>query len=172
MKNVSVHELRDVLRGEDKNVLVIDVRTPDEHRLGRIPRVVNMPLDEIEQKVDELKKYDTVYVHCQSGNRSQRACLSLASLGLENIVNVEGGIGEWERLGFEVVRDGNKTRMPLMRQVLLSAGLLILLGFALAWWAHPAFLGLPLLVGAGLTFAGATGHCLMAMLLAKMPWNK
>jgi rhodanese-related sulfurtransferase len=173
MKNISVRELRDILNDKERdgNILVIDVRTPDEHRIGRIPQVVNMPLDEIVGKVEELKKYDRIYVHCQSGNRSQKACASLASLGLENAVNVEGGIGEWERLGFEVVRDG-RSRMPLMRQVLLSAGLLILIGFALAFFVHPYFLGLPLFVGAGLTFAGATGHCLMAMLLAKMPWNR
>jgi rhodanese-related sulfurtransferase len=172
MKHISVHELKDVLnRKKGQDILVIDVRTPDEHRLGRIPQVVNMPLGEIEKRVEELKKYDAVYVHCQSGNRSQRACANLETLGLENAVNVQGGIGEWERLGFQVIRDG-KSRMPLMRQVLLSAGLLILTGFVLAWSVHPYFLGLPLFVGAGLTFAGATGHCLMAMLLARCPWNR
>lgn len=172
MKKVSVKELRDILnQGQADNSLVIDVRTPEEYRLGRIPQVVNIPLTEIGKRVEELKNYQTVYVHCQSGNRSQKACASLEALGLENIVNVEGGIGEWERLGFEVTRDGKK-RMPLMQQVLLTAGLIILVSFTLAWLIHPYFLGLALFVGAGLTFAGATGHCLMAMLLAKMPWNR
>lgn len=172
MRTIKTNELKEILNKKDRgNILVIDVRTADEHRMSRIPQVINMPLDEIEKNIETLRKYDTIYVHCQSGNRSQRACASLESLGLSNAINVAGGIGEWERLGFEVHRDA-KNRMPIMQQVLLSAGLLILIGFASARFIHPYFIVLPLFVGAGLTFAGATGHCLMAMVLAKMPWNE
>ena len=64
------------------------------------------------------------------------------------------------------------SRMPIMRQVLLSAGVLILTSFALAFSVHPSFIFLAAFVGAGLTFAGVTGWCGMAFVLAKMPWNK
>ena len=53
-----------------------------------------------------------------------------------------------------------------------GAGLLVLTGTALGTWVHPAFHGLAAFVGAGLTFAGLTDRCGMAMLLAKMPWNQ
>ena len=45
-------------------------------------------------------------------------------------------------------------------------------GTILGTWVHPAFYGLAAFVGAGLTFAGLTDWCGMAMLLAKMPWNQ
>lgn len=172
MREISVQELREVLAKKEKeNALVIDVRTPAEHRAVSISQVVNMPLDEIEKHAEELRKYDAIYIHCQSGNRSQQACRRLETLGLANLTNVQGGIGEWERAGFEVCR-GKGCRMPIMQQVLLSAGSLILAGFVLAFLAHPYFLALPLIVGAGLTFAGATGRCFLMMALLKMPWNR
>lgn len=172
MKEISVQELREILAKKEKeNILVIDVRTPAEHRARSISQVVNMPLGEIEQRAEELRKYDAVYVHCQSGNRSQQACRRLETLGLANLANVRGGIGEWERAGFAVCR-GKGCRMPIMQQVLLSAGAIILSGFALAALAHPYFLVLPLIVGMGLTFAGATGRCFLMMALLKMPWNR
>lgn len=173
MKDISVQELREILEKDEKgNILVVDVRTPAEHRSGRIPKVVNMPLGEIEKHIDELRKYDAVYAHCQSGNRSGQACAKLGALGLENLVNVRGGIGEWERAGFDVSRGAAGCRIPIMQQMLLTAGLLILSGFALAWFLHPYFLVMPLIVGAGLTFAGVTGRCSMIFALSKMPWNR
>jgi hypothetical protein len=62
--------------------------------------------------------------------------------------------------------------LSLERQVRIGAGSLVLLGLALAWLVHPAFAGLSAFVGAGLVFAGVTDWCGMAMLLAKMPWNR
>lgn len=104
MKEISVPELREILAKKEKNVAVIDVRTREEYGAARIGGVVNRPLDEIEEHLDELGKFDAVYVHCQSGNRSARACERLEALGLANTVNVRGGISEWERMGFEVCR--------------------------------------------------------------------
>ncbi len=48
----------------------------------------------------------------------------------------------------------------------------MLAGVALGVAAHPAFLAVPAFVGAGLAFAGATGFCGLARLLAVMPWNR
>lgn len=106
MKHISIPELKDILNKDDiGNVLVVDVRMPDEYSVSRIPGVVNMPLDEIVKHIDVLQQYDAVYVHCRSGGRSQVACANLEAWGLKNAVNVEGGIKEWERLGLEVIRD-------------------------------------------------------------------
>lgn len=62
--------------------------------------------------------------------------------------------------------------MPIMRQVQIVAGSPVAIGTILGDTAHPAFLAIPGLVGAGLVFAGATGWCGMARLLAAAPWNK
>ncbi len=105
MKHISIQELQAVLETKERgNILVIDVRTPEEYTTVRIPGVVSMPLDEIEKHLENLRRYDTVYIHCQSGNRSQRACANLEDLGIENAVNVTGGLNEWTKLGFEITR--------------------------------------------------------------------
>lgn len=172
MREISVQELREILAKKERgNVLVIDVRTSAEHRSANISDVTNIPLDEIEKHAADLRRYDAVYVHCASGNRSQQACRRLETLGLSNLTNVQGGIGEWESAGFEVCR-GKRCRMPIMQQVLLTAGLMILSGFVLTFLIHPYFLLLPLIVGLGLSFAGATGKCFLMLALLRMPWNR
>lgn len=55
---------------------------------------------------------------------------------------------------------------------MLTAGLLTLVGLSLAYFVHPYFLALSAVVGAGLTFSGATWNCLIAYLLEMMPWNR
>lgn len=60
----------------------------------------------------------------------------------------------------------------MMGQVQMAAGLLVLLGVGLGLTVSPLFLGIAAFVGLGLTFAGATGFCGMARLLALAPWNR
>jgi rhodanese-related sulfurtransferase len=59
-----------------------------------------------------------------------------------------------------------------MRQVQIAAGSLVLLGLILSQLVAPAWILLTWFVGAGLTFAGISGFCGMARLLALMPWNR
>lgn len=82
--------------------LIIDVRTPAEYAAGHIPGAVNRELDEIERHAHELSMYETVYVHFRSGGRSAQACERLAAVGVQNAVNVEGGVQAWEAAGFEI----------------------------------------------------------------------
>ena len=62
--------------------------------------------------------------------------------------------------------------LPLMRQVQLIIGLCVLTGSILALAVHPNFALIPAFFGAGLTMAGSTGWCGLAILLSKMPWNR
>jgi predicted branched-subunit amino acid permease len=59
-----------------------------------------------------------------------------------------------------------------MRQVQIGAGSLVLIGIILGTLVAPGFYALSAFVGAGLVFAGTTGFCGMAHLLARMPWNR
>ena len=150
---------------------VVDVRNPDEYNAQYITRSKNIPLDTIENNQnDTISRDKPVYIICRSGRRSQRACDVLQARGFDNLINVEGGMQECIKLKGPVVQV-SKT-LPLMRQVQISAGLLIVLGMALAQWVHPAGLFMSLFVGLGLIFAGVTGYCGMGILLEKMPWNK
>ena len=65
-----------------------------------------------------------------------------------------------------------KAPLPIMRQVQIAAGSLVLLGIVLAVLVSPWFMALSAFVGAGLIVAGITGFCGMANLLLHMPWNR
>ena len=113
---------------------------------------------------------DPLYLICRSGSRGQQACEKFVKAGYSNAVNIEGGTIACVEAGLPVIR--GKKSMSLERQVRIAAGSLVLLGAVLGWFVHPAFIGLSAFVGAGLVFSGITGTCGMAMILARMPWNR
>jgi glyoxylase-like metal-dependent hydrolase (beta-lactamase superfamily II)/rhodanese-related sulfurtransferase len=75
-----------------------------------------------------------------------------------------------EKDGFEVVK--KKNTIPIMRQVLIAAGWLVLLWISLRWLVNPYLLGISIFVGAGLVFAGISWFCWMTKVLALMPRNQ
>ena len=91
------------------------------------------------------------------------------SHGFTNLVNVQDGIQGWVDSGFPVLK--KKGVLPLMQQVLLTAGLLILLFTSIGFLAEPFFYWFAFAVGLGLSYSGLSGNCMMAKLLARMPWN-
>lgn len=161
-------------RHKEQGVEVIDVRTPAEYREIHATIARNVPLDIIcAEHIDELthgNESDPVYIICQSGNRSSRACQKLIDAGCKNVISVDGGTKAWEALGLPVER-GKKT-ISLERQVRIAAGFLAFTGAMLGMFVNPWFSGISAFVGAGLMFAGITDTCGMAMMLAKMPWNQ
>jgi len=170
MKNVTPKELDKLLHDEDKDELLIDVRTQGEFKGGHIAEAKNIPLDDVAEAAEKLKGIGTVYVNCGSGVRSCQATEELEKKGV-NVVNVKGGLNAWLRDGFGVTREGKK-RMPIIRQVMITAGFLILLGVILTILVSPAWILLAGFMGAGLFFAGVTGICGLQKILSKMPWNK
>jgi rhodanese-related sulfurtransferase len=153
---------------------LIDVRTPAEFREVHVAAARNVPLDRLDPaallQARRGPADEPLYVVCQSGGRGRQACEKLRRAGFVNVVNVAGGTAACVAAGLPVVR-GAKT-VSLERQVRIAAGSLVLLGSVLAWLVHPAFIGLSAFVGAGLVFAGVTDTCGMAMILARMPWNR
>jgi len=76
--------------------IVLDIRTPEEYLEAHIPGALNIPLAELELRLDELKKYNTLYVHCRSGRRVQMSLPILEELKGTSIFSVEdGGIVDW-----------------------------------------------------------------------------
>ena len=172
MKTIGVKGLADEHGLTD--IDVIDVRMPTEFREFHAECARNVPLDTLDPHAVMTARNGSadqpLYVICRSGNRSAQACKKFLGAGFENVVNVEGGTLAWDKAKLPVVR--GKKAFPLMQQVQLTAGFLVLLGVVLAQFIHPYFVGLSAFVGAGLMFAGATGGCPMASGLAKMPWNQ
>jgi len=153
---------------------LIDVRTPLEYRDVHVEFAKNVPLDQLDpeaiMRARNGSSGEPLYVVCQLGGRSHKACEAFHKKGFTNVVNVEGGTEACVAAGLPLKR--GKKAISLERQVRIVAGFLILTGVILGWQVHPAFYGLSGFVGAGLLFAGLSNTCGMGMLLSKMPWNQ
>ena len=153
---------------------LLDVRTPAEYAAAHVPGTRLIPLDELDAAAfcrERNGNAAPVYVLCQSGGRACRAIEKLERAGLQGCVLVEGGTQAWMDAGLPVNRGPSRV-LPLMRQVQITVGFCSAAGALLALTVHPRFAIIPLVVGSGLLFAGLTGFCGLALVLAKMPWNK
>lgn len=82
---------------DSKQVIVVDVRTPEEYSKAKIAGSISLPLDQIEQKSDLVlqDKNQPVLVYCLSGSRSQVAADLLKEKGYQSIYNLTHGLMEW-----------------------------------------------------------------------------
>lgn len=94
MTEISVAELaRRHDAGED--VVLLDVREPDEIATASIPWALTIPMGEIPERIGELPGDKPIAVLCHSGGRSGRVTAYLNQNGFTNAVNVAGGIDAW-----------------------------------------------------------------------------
>jgi rhodanese-related sulfurtransferase len=169
VRTISIETWKDWQAAEQRAQLV-DVRSATEFAAAHLPGAINIPLEQIERRTEDLEANAPVVLVCQTGTRARLASALLAASG-KDLVVLEGGTQAWLHAGYPVVRS-TAARWALERQVRLTAGLLVVVGVLLAvaisrWW-----LLLPGFVGCGLVFAGCTGFCGMGELLARMPWNR
>lgn len=150
---------------------LVDVREPVEHAESHVAGAKLIPLGQIEARCGELDKTKPVMVMCQAGKRGAAAAEKLQALGFSQVRNLEGGILAWKSEGLPCAT-GAKVVMPLMRQVQITIGFFVLLGSLLTLYVDPRWIYLCAFFGAGLLFAGLSGFCGLAILLAKMPWNR
>ncbi|MGE4233965.1 MAG: rhodanese-like domain-containing protein [Bacteriovoracia bacterium] len=157
------------------NSIILDVREKDEYDAEHIKDSISIPLSEFERCAPALlKSYDgkSVVLMCRSGKRAELAAKQAQAHGLGAVVvPYKGGLLEWKKQGNPTVCE-KRRHLPLMRQVQLIAGILVLTGVVLSVFVNSNFIYLSGFVGAGLSIAGATGFCGMAEILARMPWNK
>lgn len=160
-----------------EDLCIIDVRTAAEVRATSLPGALHLPLQEItaeavKQAIQQQgKNPQKLYILCRTGQRSEIAAKQLDGQIEQSIVVVEGGIPAVEKIQPDwVLTQG--TAVSLERQVRIAAGSLILIGVILGFAVHSAWFALSGFVGAGLLFSGITDSCAMAMMLARMPWNK
>ncbi|MFT5154759.1 MAG: glyoxylase-like metal-dependent hydrolase (beta-lactamase superfamily II) [Planctomycetota bacterium] len=150
---------------------VIDVRTGVEYDAEHVPGSRLIPLDRLLERIDEVRATPAPrLLLCRTGSRAEMAQETLGHHNIGGLTVIDGGIEAYVRAGGEVER--GRARMSLERQVRVIAGALVLIGAALAWWVHPAFVFLAAFVGVGQIFAGVTDWCGMGLLLAKAPWNR
>ena len=83
----------DVDRLIEENAFFLDVRTPSEFNYGHIKTAINIPLDDLRGRIEEIRvsKDSPIYVNCESGARSYNAISILRNLGYTNLYNLTGG---------------------------------------------------------------------------------
>lgn len=93
--NITVKELKNQIK-EDPNLIILDVRNPDELKgpLGKIDGVINIPVQDLGNRIDELDKYKNkeIAVICRTGHRSSIGTKILLKNGFKKVENVEGGM--------------------------------------------------------------------------------
>ena len=83
------------LRNKERRWQLLDVREPWEIKISNISDSINIPMNNIEEKLDELKKDDPIAVLCRSGIRSAKVAEILINKSFTEVANIEGGINEW-----------------------------------------------------------------------------
>ena len=154
-----------------RELTLIDIREPDEFAREHIDGAVSLPLSRLEAGHVALRGTTPVAFTCRTGMRTNSNCDRLAAHVGEPAFVLDGGLDSWKKAGLATKAD-RKAPLEIMRQVQITAGSIVVAGAVLAATVSPAFIWLSAFIGAGLVFAGSTGWCGMAKLLAVMPWNR
>lgn len=154
---------------EAGETLLIDVREPSEHAGEKIDGAQLMPLSRFNPA--DIPGDRAFVLYCQSGNRSAQAAQKLFAAGFEQVSHLDGGLNAWKQAGHPTLVNKNAP-ISIMRQVQIVAGSLVLIGTLLGAFVNSGFLFLSGFVGAGLLFAGVSNTCMMARLLARLPYNQ
>jgi len=101
-ETVSVPRAKEMIDA-DPSLAILDVRTEGEYAEGHIEGAINIPVEELEQRLDELDKERGILVYCRSGFRSEQACEMLIEGGFRKVYNMEGGIIAWMGAGYPIV---------------------------------------------------------------------
>lgn len=100
-QDISTREGKERLSA-DKNIVLIDVRTPEEYADAHIPNSRSLPLNQLNSGISKITsdKDSEIIVYCLSGARAASACSQLCAMGYTNVSNM-GGIASWK---YETVR--------------------------------------------------------------------
>jgi len=105
---ISVEEVFDVIENNE-DYFILDVRTQEEYDEGHIEGAMNIPVDKLENRLDELPEDKPIIVYCRSGIRSNNASNILIENGFTRVYDMDGGILEWIDKGYPVVLYGETT---------------------------------------------------------------
>lgn len=107
VETVTVDKIDDLVA---QGAFLIDVRTPEEYELGSIEGSVNIPLDELRDRLDEIPKDKDLYVTCQVGLRGYLAARILTQKGFKPI-NLDGGVSSYDQLKLNVNKESNSDNL-------------------------------------------------------------
>ncbi len=93
-------------QGDD--VVLIDIRSDAEVAQGVLPGSDHLPMHLIPLRMHDLPKDKDVVLYCRSGARSYHACNFLSQQGIDNVINLRGGIISWARQGLEIAAPASR----------------------------------------------------------------
>lgn len=104
---VSPQEGEAILETSDPELVVLDVRTPDEYAEGHLPgaTLVDFNAADFHEQLDALDKDKDYLVYCRSGNRSGQAREMMADMGFSSVADLDGGIVAWEADGYSLTTE-------------------------------------------------------------------
>jgi rhodanese-related sulfurtransferase len=156
---------------DDDKAVLIDIREADEYAREHIAGSRLVPLSGFNSHDFDHDHDKIVVFHCSSGNRTCQAAPQILGAGFAEVYHLKGGLAGWKQAGL-AVNVNRKAPISIMRQVQIVAGSMMVLAIVFGFLVSPWFMALGAFVGAGLVFAGVSGTCAMASLLAIMPWNR
>ncbi|TSA28749.1 MAG: rhodanese-like domain-containing protein [Ignavibacteriales bacterium] len=85
------------MMNEEKNSILLDVRTLEENKTLRIPnsKIIDIHKPNFLDQIDKLDRSKPYFVYCHAGRRSNSACKQMKSMGFEKVFNLKGGIISW-----------------------------------------------------------------------------
>jgi len=170
MEMISPWDASELMK-KDPQVKLLDVRSALEFTQVHIKDSINVPIDILSAKINDLIQSKQSYiVLCRTGNRSPMAADMLIQAGFNKVKVMQGGTTRWHKEKLPIIK--GEGGISLERQIRLIAGSLVLFGIITAWLLHWAFVFISVFVSCGLIYAGTTDNCLMGMLLMKLPYNK
>jgi phage shock protein E len=98
MAEIKADALLDRARAADDSFVIVDVRTPAEFAQGHVPGAINIPVDQVANRLSELAtaKDKDVVLYCRSGKRAGQAAEVLKSNGFNKLLHMEGDMPKWE----------------------------------------------------------------------------
>ncbi len=110
IENVTISAAADLVKN-DKSIVVLDVRTPEEHAAGHIEGSVNINIaeDSFSEEAAKLDHDKTYIVHCAANvenGRTAKSLIIMKELGFKSLFNLEGGIVAWEKSGQAMIKTG------------------------------------------------------------------
>jgi len=101
VKSITPEEVYDIITNSG-DYLIVDVRTEDEFNQGHIEGAMLLPVQELEDRLDELPLEKPLIVYCRSGSRSRTAADILVANGFIMVYDM-GGISSWTSRGYPVI---------------------------------------------------------------------
>ena len=95
-KNAGLSPAEVVIKVNDKNAQLVDIRTPKEFATGSLAGSVNIPTEDLMAKLGTLYKNRPVILVCQNGRRTAQALKDMKGKGFSEVYTLEGGIVAWQ----------------------------------------------------------------------------